>query len=168
LGLAACGDNGDASPNSSAESYDVEASTVVTAAKPVMDKARFIRRFDRICRKAWERVYANWDQYRSTQDRKLSAEERFDDAVRNSLLAGLDFYIFDNFRIIGSPPGEEREIEKIIGPFQATVELGWKQRWQARSIGDIATQFEIYNRRAERYGFSECLVDEPHLSLVEG
>ncbi|HET8863442.1 MAG TPA: hypothetical protein VFM94_09355 [Solirubrobacterales bacterium] len=41
----------------------------------------------------------------------------------------MDFHIFDEFRIMGSPNGQEQEIERIIGPFQAAVELGWKESW---------------------------------------
>jgi hypothetical protein len=167
--LASCGsDNGSSSATGSdLETYDVEASTTMTVAKPAIEKAQFLRRMNKICRKAWVTVHKNWDSHTSQQDRQLSADERFDEAVRLSLLAGIDFYIFDNFRIIGSPPGEERAIEKIIGPFQAAVELGWHERWRARSIADIESQFTPYNRRASRYGLDDCLVDEAHLRPIE-
>jgi hypothetical protein len=79
-----------------------------------------------------------------------------------------NFHIFDNFRILGAPAGEQRAIEEIIGPFQAAVELGWKERWRAYSIADIPPQFEIYNRRARRYGLDDCLVDKAHLQPIEG
>jgi len=161
--LAGCGDDeaGDS------EAYAVEASTTVTVASPPLTKPQFVSRLNRICRKAWDTVHDNWDVYTGTQSLQLSARERFEEAVRLSLLAGLDFHIFDNVRALGAPPGQADEIEAIIGPFQAAVELGWKERWRAYSIEEIAPQFETYNRLARRYGLDDCLVTHARLGPLE-
>jgi hypothetical protein len=162
---AGCGGEGSPAEGDPAASYDPEASTTMTVARPLMTKAQFVARMSETCRKAWITVKDNWAEYTSTQDGKKGEVERFDEAVRTSLLSGIDFHIFDNFRILGAPPGEEEAIEAIIGPFQIAVELGWQARWHARTTADVVAQFQTYNERARAYGLDECLVDEAHLRL---
>ncbi len=163
--LVGCGNEG--SSKESQGAYDVEASTTMAVAKPPLSKAQFVYRINKICRQVWPIVYSNWKEYTAGQGRKLSERERFEDAVRVSLLAGIVLYIFDNVRQTGAPAGEEGEIEKIIGPFQAAVELGWKERWRAHSIADILPHFVTYTQRARRYGLDDCLVDQTHLQPIE-
>lgn len=147
--------------------YTPEAAITMTAAKPPLSKEQFVGRTNRICRKAWRTVLENWADYTSWQDTEVSKRKRFEEAVRLSLLAGIDFHIFDNIRALGSPPGEEEAIEAIIRPFQVAVELGWKERWRAYSVADVVPHFATYNRRARTYGLDDCLVDAPHLRLRE-
>lgn len=112
-------------------------------------------------------MFDNWDVYTGNQDPKMSRRKRFEEAVRVSLLAGIVFHIFDDIRQLGAPPGQEGEIEEIIGPFQVAAELGWKARWRAYSVSDVAAQFETYNRRAETYDLHECVVDEVRLQPIK-
>jgi hypothetical protein len=166
-GLAAgagCGENGS---GADAGGYEVRASTTMTAATPQMTKAQFTRQVNQICREAWVTVRDNWAKYTSWQDEGEGKVQRFEDAVRSSLLAGIDFHIFDDIRNLGSPPGDEEQIEEVIGPFQAAVELGQQERWRARSADEIPSHFATYNRLARRYGLDDCLVDEPHLRGIE-
>ncbi len=162
------GDNGGSSNGNSAnaaETYDPEASTTMSTAS--LTKAQFIKKMNKECREAWVTVIDNWDVYTGTQDPKLGERKRFEEAVPLSFLAGIDFHIFDEFRIVGAPRGEERAIEKIIGPFQIAVELGWKNRWRAHSVAEILPHFEEYNAGAERYGLDDCVLRQSRLEPIE-
>jgi hypothetical protein len=161
--LTGCGDDG--SVDAAGRTYKTEANTTMTVYKPSLTKVQFLHRINKICRKRWTIVLENWRQYASLKEGK---KEWFDDAVREPLLAGIDFYIFDEIRQLGAPPGQEQEIEAIIGPFQIAVELGWKKRWQAHSLEEIFPHFAMYNERARRYGLVDCLVDAEHLRPLEG
>lgn len=130
-------------------------------------KAEFVKRVNEICREAWVVVLDNWNDYTATQDRKLSEKKRFEEAVQLSLLAGIDFHIFDEIINLGAPRSEERAIEEMIGPFQAAVELGWKKRWRAHSVAEVTPHFQEYNQRARQYGLDDCLVDESHMRAIE-
>jgi hypothetical protein len=163
LVLGCGGDDGDASDGD--QTYDPEASTTVSTAS--ITKAQFVKQVNKLCREAWVVVLDNWEVYTGTQDPKLNERKRFEEAVQLSLLAGVDFHIFDEIRQLGAPAGEERAIEEIIGPFQIAVELGWKNRWRAHSVVEIIPQFEDYNKRARRYGLDDCLVDETHIAPIE-
>jgi hypothetical protein len=161
---AGCG-GGDDSSAGETRPYDVVASTTVTVATPRLTKAKFVRRMNELCRGAWRKVIHNWDLYSGTQDPKLSEAKRFEEAVRLSLLAGIDFHIFDNFVLLGVPPGETKNIERIIGPFQEAVELGQKNRWRAHDTAEVAAQFRVFNQRASQYGLDDCLVTESHMKI---
>jgi hypothetical protein len=159
-----CGGN-DSNGGASTQAYDPEASTTLTTA--AIGKAQFVKRANELCRRAWVEIRENWDEYSSTQDPKLSEKKRFEEAVQLSLLAGLDFHIFDEIRSLGAPRGEEQAVEKIIGPFQIAVELGWKNRWHAHSVAEVTPNFQEYNERARSYGLDACLVDEAHIGPLE-
>lgn len=167
--LAGCGgdddSDADAAPKPTVATYDPEASTTMTAAS--ITKAEFIRRMNEICRQSWKKVRDNWRVYGITQDASLSRKERTAEAIEESFLAGIDFYIFDNFRILGAPQGEERKIEEIIEPFQAAVELGWKKIEAVNTFPEVAELFSDYNGRAHRYGLDDCLVNKAHLAPLE-
>jgi hypothetical protein len=161
--MASCG--GDDPSAESKRPYDIVASTTMTVATPRLTKPEFIRRMSKICGAAWVKAARYWRMYRHTQEPTLSERERFEDAVRVTLLASLDFYIFDNFRIIGGPAGSTDELERVIAPFQEAVELGQMNRWRAHTTAEVARQFRTFNRRAARYGLADCLVNESHLKL---
>lgn len=164
--LVATGGCGGSSTGDDERTYSVQASTTMTAAQ--LTKAQFIRRMNATCRKAWITILDNFDQYSSSQDPRVDAEERFAEAVQSSLLAGLVFHIFDNFRILGAPPGEEKALEDVIGRFQYAAETGQIQKPPGlHSAADVARHFSDYNRVARVYGLGDCLVDEAHLRPIE-
>jgi hypothetical protein len=158
---AGCG----GSDSSNAQTYSVEASTVITTAS--IGKPQFVPRVNKICREAWVEILDNWAEYSSWQDPKESARKRFSEAVQLSLLAGIDFHIFDEILNLGAPKGEEREVEEIVGPMQIAVELGQKLRPSLYSVAEVSEHFDEYNQRAQRYGLDDCLVNEAHLSQIE-
>lgn len=145
------------------DDFTVRASTTMTAATPRLTKAQFVGQINRTCREAWATVRENWRKYTSWQDDELGTVRRFEDGLRSSLLAGIDFHIFDNVRRSGSPPGEEERIEEIIGPFQEAVERGQQKLWRARTSAQIPPHFAVYNTRARAYGLTDCLVDDARL-----
>ena len=156
---AGCGGDG----GSAARPYRVVASTTMSAASPPISKQRFDARVNRLCRSAWVTVAENFTDYSSWQEGPLSRRYLYEKTVQSSLLASIDFHIFDKIRDVGSPPGEERDIERIIGPMQRVVELGQIGRWRAHSAAQVAERFDLFNHRARRYGLVDCLVDRPRL-----
>lgn len=157
------GDSEDASAGGE-ETFKVYASTTVTTAG--ISKAQFVPRVNKICREAWKIIVDNFHVYSSTQDPTLSKRERTREAIQLSLLAGLDFHIFDEIRILGAPRGEETTIEEMIGSFQASVEKG-QQNPTADSLKQVPARFADYNQRAGQYGLNDCLVDPAHLGRIK-
>lgn len=131
-------------------------------------KAQFISRVNEVCRKAWGRIAHNFSEYSETQDPTLGKRARFAEAVQLSLLAGIDFDIFDSIYRLGAPPGEERQIEEIIGPMQSAVERGEKRLVPLSSVALVAKLFGDYDRRARQYGLTECIVNGARLGQVAG
>jgi hypothetical protein len=160
------GSDGDSSSSGSpASTYEVVASTTVaTAAYP---EDQLVPRIERICRKAWPVVIDNFVKYRSWQDSKESSRKLFAKSARLSLMAGIDFHIFDEIYQLGAPRGEERGIEEMIGSMQLAVELAQKGLEPVSTVPRIARLFADYNERAESYGLDECLVDEARLGRLE-
>ncbi len=162
--LAACGGGG----NTAAESdYTVQANTTMVAASPPITKAHFVAYINKVCRQSWVTIADNWRFHRNRQDPKMSRDARFADSVKKSLLPGIVVLIFDDMHMLGAPPGEEKNIERIIGPMQFASETGELGRWQAHSIAEITRHFDVYNTRARRYGLDDCLVNEAHLLPIE-
>jgi hypothetical protein len=143
----------------------VEASTTVTTAN--LTKAQFIPRVNKICRQAWVIILDNFTQFSSGQDPNVSEKKRFAEAVQLSLLAGIDFHIFDEIYDLGAPRGEEREIEEMIGSMQSAVERGQKRLVPISSVQQVSKLFDDYNKRARQYGLDDCLVDEAQLGELK-
>lgn len=162
--VAGCGDDSDDASAGGDEAYQVYASTTITTAD--LNRAQFIARVNGICRQAWKIVADNFATHSVTQDPTLSKRERTKEAIQLSLLAGLDFHIFDEIRSLGAPRGEETTVEEIIGPFQASVEIGQKHP-TAENLQQVPAKFAEYNRRASQYDLDDCLVDAAHLRQID-
>lgn len=161
--IAGCGGEGSSgATGSDPGTYVVEAGTTVYATS--MTKARYVKYINGVCREAWGRILEFFDDYMASHP-EMSERRRFAEAVRIPVLSSITFLIFDDMHMLGSPRGEEREIEEIIGPLQASVELGQKRRPPLYSVAEITEHFTEYNRRARRYGLDDCLVNESHLRL---
>jgi hypothetical protein len=145
--------------------YTVQATT--TATPTGISKAQFVTRADKFCHEAWVTILDNFAKYSSWQNPKWSRDKLFETSVHLSLLAGIDFHIFDNFYQLGAPANDAKEIEEMIGAMQLAVERGAHQHFS--SVADVIAQFEEYNRRAQRYdpGLAPCLVNEAHLHKIE-
>lgn len=150
------------------EGYQVAADTTITIASPTITKAQFVARVNALCRKALAKVIDNFAIYSKTQDPQLSDAEKFADAAQLSVLAGIDFHIFDSIRRLGAPRGQVRAIEEIIGSMQFAVESGQRQNPpKLHSVADMAKLFGDYNKRASQYGLDECLVTAAHLGQIQ-
>lgn len=162
---AGCGGGG-ASAEGGGKTYSVEASTTLTTAN--LSKAQFIPRVNQLCREAWNVITSNFVEYSRGQDPTLSEKKRLAEGIQLSVLAGIDFHIFDTIRQTGAPKGEEREVEKIIGSMQSVVEQGQKQEPpNIYSVAQLTEEFREYNHFARQYGLDDCLVDETHLKKIE-
>lgn len=160
--FASCGGDG-----SSDQGYIPEASTTMTVASPAISRAEFVKHMNVTCREAWGRTRENIADYRARQDQDLGRQASFADAVRRSLIPGLVFHIFDSYTVLGAAPGEQRSVERIIGPFQVANELGQMNRWRAFSLAEVPPHFGKYNRRAARYGLDDCLVSAANLRKTD-
>jgi hypothetical protein len=128
---------------------------------------QFILRVSKICRRAWVTILDNFAKYSSWQDPKVSKRKRFEEAVQLSLMAGIDFHIFDQIRNLGAPKGDEREIEEIIGPMQSAVEREQKKLVPISSVAQVSAPFDGFNQRASEYGIDDCRVNENRLKKIE-
>ena len=159
LFAAGCGGSGGGT-------YVVRADTTMTVADD-LNREEFVHRANGICREAWPVILQNFADYRRSQARSLGEPKLFDKVVRQSVLAGIDFHIFDNIYRLGAPPGQPSAVEDIIGPMQRTVETGQRGYWHAHSVADLEARFRDYNLRARRYGLLDCLANYAHLGSIE-
>lgn len=150
---------------SSGRPYSVEADTTVTTAKEIAPPT-YRPRVNKLCREAWAIIVKNFSSYSSTQEASLSRKKRLEEAIQLSLLAGIDFHIFDEIYRLGAPSGMEREVERMIGSMQSAVEQGEKKLIPIETTAQVAHEFADYNRQAHRLGLDDCLVDEAHLNKL--
>lgn len=163
--LAACGGEDTNVAGSQKHGYVPKASTTMGPASPPLSKSAFLSHMSKVCREAWPSIAYNWMAYRRTQSLQMKRRLRFADAVQKTLMPSIDFLIFDDIHMLGSPRYEEKKLERIIGPMQVAVELGEKGRWRAYTTDEVRQHFHTYNTRARRYGLDDCLVNRVHLSL---
>lgn len=172
--LAGCGGgngNGDSAESSVAaksqtysvngRTYSVEADTTVTTGS--VGKARYVPQVNRICREAWPVIQSNFDKFLSWQNQHQSRRVRIEQTVRLSLLAGIDFEIFDNIYGTKAPEGEQAKVEELIGAMQAAVEHGAKLHVHSQRA--LIALFANFNRRARQYGVEDCLVNGLHIKI---
>ncbi len=172
FGLTACGgddpaSSGSASTSAGQHGYTVRASTTITAASPPLDKRQFIALTNKICRKGWKEVQGNFIDYMSWRKPPQTKQQRFVETVRVSLLAGIDFHIFDQIQHQGAAPGQLREVEEIIGSLQKSVELGQLNRWRVHTVSEIPAYFGNFNHLAKQYGLKDCPVDRSNLQPIQ-
>jgi hypothetical protein len=158
--LAGCGGGGDSSSSNAAQTFTVRADTTMSAGS--VTRAAFVARLNEVCRKKWVKILDNFAKYSSWQYPNESRKKRFADSVRESLLAGIDFHIFDNIYRSKAPRGEKVTLEEIIGAMQEGVERGQRLR-PVYSLAQLKALFVKFNQRASQYGLDDCLVNEAHL-----
>jgi len=165
LAVAAAGGCG-GSNGDPANDYSVVASTTVAAAS--FPEAQLVPRINSTCRSVWGKILDNFAKYsRWHENDPGTPREHFAENVRLSLMAGIDFHIFDRIVNMGAPPSQKREIEVIIGTMQSAVERAQKKLAPVGSVAEVSSLFAEYNQRARRYGLDECLVDEARLGGLE-
>jgi hypothetical protein len=153
------------SVESGGQTYSVQASTTMTTAS--IDRGQFLALVKGICRTAWMEIGDDFADYRRTEHQQSRGKQGFADAAQASLLASIDFHIFDAIRILGAPKGEKRAIEEIIGPMQFAVESGQRQSpSRLYSLVRVSNLFRDYNRRARQYGLGDCVVNQAHLHEI--
>ncbi|HET8863447.1 MAG TPA: hypothetical protein VFM94_09380 [Solirubrobacterales bacterium] len=165
VALAGCGGDGEGgSSGEEDQGFTVRASTTMTTGK--LPKAKFVRQVNKICRESWVTIRENFIDYSGWGDQGTDERKRIEPVIRLSLMAGIDFHIFDNIHFLGAPKGEERDIEEIIGPLQEAVERG-QRLGPLHSFAEVEELFSDYNRQASRYGLEDCLVDRSELNKIK-
>lgn len=161
---AGCGGSS-SSADAGNQTYSVEAETTMTTAN--VSKAQFVSQANKLCREAWVTILRNFAEYSGWHETKTNKKKNFVESVQLSLLAGIEFHIFDEIRNLGSPQGEEQAIEEIIGPMQSAIERGQKKLAPISSVAKVSKLFGEYDQLARRYGLDDCLVDTAHLHKIE-
>lgn len=169
--VAGLGCGGSSSGDSSAGTYTVGGRTYTVEASTTMDvvalsRAQFTARINRACRERWPRIRKFFVEYTALEDPKLNGRERFDEAVRESLLNSIDFHIFDSIHMLGAPKGERGQIEEMIGALQLTIERG--QKLHIYSLDQLLAQFAAFNRQARAHSLDDCLINPAHLRFGVG
>jgi hypothetical protein len=160
LAAGGCGGSADSSSSNAAKTFVVEADTTMTAG--TTSKAPFVAQVNKICREGWPVIRKNFAQFSGWQEPKVSKRQRFADSVRESLMAGIDFEIFDKIYRLKAPEGEKVTLEEIIGAMQEGVERGQREQ-PVHSAPEVIALFAKFNQRASQYGLPDCLADEAHL-----
>lgn len=150
---------------SSGSSYTVVADTTITTAS--FPAQQLIPRINRICREEWPEILENFAKYSRWHEDEGAARKRFAESARLSLMAGIDFHIFDQIHRLGAPKGHEQEIEEAIGSMQSAVERAQKGLEPVSSVAEVDALFAEYNARARELGLDECLVDTARLHTLE-
>ncbi len=150
---------------SNSSTYSVRADTTMTVGD--IDKAAFVEQANKICRQGWAIIVDNFHQYSGWQDHRETERVRFARSVQLSLMAGIDFHIFDLIYRSRAPHGEKEEIEAIIGAMQSAVERGEKRLVPIWSVDEVAALFGEYNQRARQYGLEDCVLDKRRLRQIE-
>jgi len=169
--LAGCGGSdpaisGSTTAGKEKHGYVVRASTTMTTASPPLDKTRFLTQVNKICREGWKEVQGNFREYMSYREPPETKREHFEETVQVSLLAGIDFHIFDQIQNLGAPPGQSGQVEELLGSLQKPVELGQLAHWHAHTLAEIPPHFRDFNRRAQQYGLKDCPVDSSNLQPI--
>lgn len=141
--------------------YSVRADTTITTASVSLPQWR--TQVNQVCREAWPTIQENFDKYLSWQNQHLPMRVRMEKTIRLSVLAGIDFHIFDNIHKEKAPEGEQASVEELIGAMQAAVEHGEKLHMHSQK--QLFALFADFNRRARRYGLDDCIVNGAHLKL---
>jgi hypothetical protein len=168
--LAGCGGSSSADAGGQStggeHTYSVESDTTLNTTS--IAKAQFIPRVNKVCRKGWPPIHKNFTEYSGWHKADPGSKEKhFVEAVKLSLLAGIDFHLFDRIHRLGAPLSEKSEVEAVIGALQSGVERGLKGLAPVGSRAQIAALFGEYNQRARQFGFDDCLVDMAHLRGIE-
>lgn len=160
-----CGSNGARDTTSSASNparSTIPGTPVVTN---TLTKAKYIARADAVCQRSWADMYDSFEQryprvaLSYQNERALSAGEakQFGSASRNIFLPSLQIQ-FDDLHYLGSPRGDEQQVEAMLNSLQQAVYHGWKQR--ISSAKQFAAIFHRFTVLAYHYGINSCLVYE--------
>lgn len=130
-----------------------------------LTKAKYIARANALCRRSWADMYASFEQryplvarrYQNEQDLNAMEVKQFGSASRHIFLPSLQIQS-DDLHYLGSPRGDEQQVEAMLNSLQQAVYNGWKQRiLSARQFAAIFHHFTIL---AYEYGINSCLVYE--------
>lgn len=141
--------------------YPVRADTTITTAS--VDKDQYVSQVERVCQEAWPVIRKNYREDLQWASQHQTRKTRIEHLIHESILAGIDFHIFDGIYGLKAPEGEGARIEELIGTLQSAVERGGKLHLHTEK--QLLGLFDEFNRRARQYGVDECLVDAAHFKL---
>jgi hypothetical protein len=141
--------------------YDVKAVTTVTTG--ALSREEFFDRASRMCRNRQALVNHRLELFREEAGPGAHQRRVLEGAAYTWLLPGIQF-IFDDLRLMGSPEGDERQIEEMVGAFQSGVETG--QSGKVSSAREFVRLFRDYNRFARAYGLDQCTIERSHYEPI--
>lgn len=122
-----------------------------------ISKAAFIKRAETICVGTQERASAKFRSYMvkhgaetltAAQERKAQAE------VGETILVPAKRQEVEELRALGAPPGDEKQVEEIVGAYEKGIEVATAHPEEATKNGTEA--FGKAERLAAEYGLAGC------------
>lgn len=168
IAMGCGGSAGGDTSGSDGKEFSVRADTTMTTVDS-LTKAKFLAHINSLCRRKWRFVLNAVKQTGVLwikQHPRVSQRQNYKRSLHVSYFASIDFLIFDWIRHFGSPPGEKRAVERVIGAMQEAVERGQRGK-RITTVAELQALFADYNRKARSYGLSECLVGGAHLPHPE-
>jgi len=141
--------------------YDVKAVTTVTSGG--LSREEFFDRADNMCRNRQTLVNNRVEGVREGATAGANQRQLLEEVMQSTVLPGIQF-VFDDLRVMGSPEGDERQLEEAVGAFQFGVETG--QSRVVSSAHEFARLFRDFNRFARAYGLDQCTIEQSHYQPV--
>lgn len=128
-----------------------------------ISKAQYIAQANKICVRNWGFLHAifmrNYRKLALHLNKSLFLKpadaKKFRNASKEIFLPSIQI-LFDDVQYLGSPSGEQDEVEAILGAFQQEVYAGAKK--PNKSPAQFAATFSRFNRLAGQYGIDSCLI----------
>ena len=160
VALLAVGCGGDDQSTEASDHAPTPATKAVTTVTTgPLDKAQYIAHVNNYCRNSWTLIRQRVAAYEEELGSHISKEKAFTESIWRNILPGIQFQFDQMHEVLGGvPAGDERQVEEMIGTMQVAIETGEKRR--PASPGQLTSLFATYNKRAEQYGVSDCVVNE--------
>jgi hypothetical protein len=118
-------------------------------------KAQLLKQGDAICGKADDIEYEESVEYEEKHKKELKGKSR--DFIFTKIMLEVGFPSIltekEELEALGTPPGDEKQLEKIFVGIEKAVKLARKE---PRSANDPDGPFEGVDKLAHRYGFRSC------------
>jgi len=125
-----------------------------------LSKAQFVKQGNAICRKGNAELESEFEEFaeeHNLQENKKPSEAAFEEAAETILIPGITNQV-EEIRALGTPEGDEGEIDEILTGAEEAVEEGEED---PASFGEgESPQFKKVNKQAREYGLTVCGEEE--------